>query len=564
MDITNCRSMELLKRLKIDHGLREVGVPQHYSFNVNFSTGLSEGGELMMKWDLPSPDWWRTHIKATNDGSMPREPYQRCSQAIFEAWLKPRIQNEPLIDSYFGMKFESLAETADSVECELTDTVTGETHRVKAQYVVGCDGGGSRVRRAIGVDLIGGPVPAKLYLVHFKSRDLSALHRQGQFWHIFFTSGHVIISQDEVDTWTAHTPLPLDFDTSTLDPREAVYRVLGGSGPPCHIAIDEVLVTSSWRPNICIAERYISDGGRVFLSGDAAHQNIPTGGYGMNTAVGDSFDIGWKLAAVLAGHGGASLLRSYETERRPVAARNIERSGVHWEVHSVYKDLVAQTGDAVRSKTARGDDVRGQITRHLQEHDGENQDHGIELGYRYTGSGVVVPDHEHDRTQEPPWNYKSYIPSTWPGARAPHVFLKDGETSVFDLFGQGPQYTLVDFTPGAEYIAAFEPHATKLAIPFKGVHLPDEPHVRSIWERDAVLVRPDDHVAWRASCGSGGGAQSVDVNKVLLTVVGKTEVTTANNGAGAEIASVKEKGGFRGTIGNVDQENVQHLAAFQR
>jgi FAD-dependent monooxygenase len=408
--------------------------------------------------------------------------------------------------------------------------------------------------------------------VHFKSRDLSRLHRQGQFWHIFFTSGHVIISQDEVDTWTAHTPLPLDFDTSTLDPKEAVYRVLGGSGDPSPIEIDEVLVTSSWRPNICIAERYISAKGRVFLSGDSAHQNIPTGGYGMNTAVGDSFDIGWKLAAVLAGHGGAgALLQSYESERRPVAARNIERSGVHWSQHSFYKDLVEQTGDAVRARTPQGEDLRRQIARHLGTHDGENKDHGIELGYRYNGSGVIIPDG--DGTEEPPWKYEAYIPSTWPGARAPHVFLKDGTTSVFDLFGQGPEYTLLDFTPAGRYIAAFGPEAAKLAIPLKSVHLPDEPHVKKIWERDAVLVRPDDHVAWRAS-GSGGSGDKgpegvdVDVTKVLLTVVGKGDISEsgANNnprGAGAEIAKVKETG-FTGTIGNVDQESVQHLASFQR
>ncbi len=107
--------------------------------------------------DLPSPDWWRSHIKEQNDGSMPREPYQRCSQAIFEAWLKPRIQKEPLIDSHFGMKLESLTETDEGVECELTDTA-GETHKVESQYVVGCDGGGSRVRKVIGIELVGGPV----------------------------------------------------------------------------------------------------------------------------------------------------------------------------------------------------------------------------------------------------------------------------------------------------------------------------------------------------------------------------------------------------------------------
>jgi 2-polyprenyl-6-methoxyphenol hydroxylase-like FAD-dependent oxidoreductase len=88
---------------------------------------------------------------------MPREPYQRCSQAIFEAWLKPRIQAEPLITSVFGMKLDSLAETDNGVESQLTD-VAGESHVIRSKYVVGCDGAGSRVRRSIGGNLIGGPV----------------------------------------------------------------------------------------------------------------------------------------------------------------------------------------------------------------------------------------------------------------------------------------------------------------------------------------------------------------------------------------------------------------------
>lgn len=89
---------------------------------------------------------------------MPREPYQRCSQAIFESWLKPRIQEEDLIDSHFGLKFECLEESEDSVESTFVDVQTGERHLVKSQYVVGCDGAGSRIRTHIGSDLIGGPV----------------------------------------------------------------------------------------------------------------------------------------------------------------------------------------------------------------------------------------------------------------------------------------------------------------------------------------------------------------------------------------------------------------------
>lgn len=98
-----------------------------------------------------------------------------------------------------------------------------------------------------------------MYLIHFKSRDLTALHKQGQFWHIFFTSGSVIISQDEIDTWTIHLPISLDTDWKSLDPIESIYRGLGGSMAPYPIKVDEILVCSSWRPNIAIAERFASE-----------------------------------------------------------------------------------------------------------------------------------------------------------------------------------------------------------------------------------------------------------------------------------------------------------------
>lgn len=108
-----------------------------------------------------------------------------------------------------------------------------------------------------------------MLLVHFKSRDLTRLQAQGQFWHIYFTSGSVIISQDEADTWTVHTPVPLDCDVSKIDPVEQVYKALGGSGEPYAIKIDEILVKSSWRPNLAVANTYRSRGGRLFLAGDS-------------------------------------------------------------------------------------------------------------------------------------------------------------------------------------------------------------------------------------------------------------------------------------------------------
>jgi FAD-dependent monooxygenase len=395
-----------------------------------------------------------------------------------------------------------------------------------------------------------------MFLVHFKSRDLTRLHKQGQFWHIFFTTGTTIIAQDEVDTWTIHTPVPVETDVSVLDPRTAIYKGLGTLDRPYPIDVDEILVTSSWRPNICLADRYISDKGRVFLSGDSAHQNIPTGGYGMNTAVGDSFDIGWKLAAVLAGHGGPQLLKSYESERRPVAMRNINRSGEHGMVHHVYREWCREDPQKIYSQTDAAQQLKERIAKHVTQHDGENKDHGIEMGYRYD-SPAVLPDED---ATEPPHDERLYHPGTFPGARAPHVFLADGKTSIFDHFGKGQEYTLVDFTQDGRHAKRFHSTAKTLNVPLRTVHLPDESHVHRIWERDAVLVRPDDHVAWRSPLGS----REIDVDEVLFCAVGRQEIRNMGNGAYAQMsARVKEKG-FASTVGNVDQNKVDGFAEFQK
>lgn len=397
-----------------------------------------------------------------------------------------------------------------------------------------------------------------MHLIHFKSRDLSSLHRQGQFWHTFFTNGSVIISQDEQDTWTIHIPVPIGTKADTIDPKTAIYRALGGEKEPLQIDIDEILVASVWRPNIFLADKYTSKNCRIFLSGDSAHQNIPTGGYGMNTAVGDSFDIGWKIAACLAGHGRQSLLDSYEAERRPVAARNIERSGVHHSVHGAYLQWCAASPGVLASSGEDGDSLRQKIIEQVTNHDGENQDHGIELGYRYHGSPVVMGE---DLQHEPMWTFRDYQASTFPGARAPHVFLVDGKTSIFDLFGTGNEFTFVDFTTDGAYGNEFKAAADKGQVPIKVIHLPNEPHARRIWERDAVLVRPDDHVAWRLQPGDHAHLSLAE--EVLSVTTGQRP--SASSLRDKNVSSDHTNGEvFTGTVGNQVHEDVKDLASFQK
>ncbi len=477
MDITNCRSMELLRRLGLEDGLRQVGVPAQFSFDVIFATGLA--GREFARWAMPSVDAMRERIRAHNDGTMPCVPYQRCSQEVFEAWMKRLCEDDPLIDVRSGWRFDTLTQDADGVTAEITDTTTDERRSLRAWYLVGCDGATSAVRKALDIPLQGRPVPRIARQVHFKSRDLGALHAHGQFWHIFFAATGTLISQDEVDTWTVQRYYPPDSDPSGIPSEEVVASALG-----CSIAIDRVLVTSVWQGNLLVADRYRA--GRVFLAGDSAHQNIPTGGYGMNTGVGDAVDIGWKLAATLHGWGGPALLASYEVERRPVAVRNVARSDRHANVHATWRSQMDRA--LLEADTPEGAAHRARINAIIQAERGENEDHGIELGYRYDGSPVIVAE----TGDAPPWQPRTYTPTSWPGGRPPSVILEDG-SFLFDRFGRG--FTLLDFTDDRDASRLVQAAAAR-GVPLERVVIRD-PQARQLYERNLVLIRPDQHVAWR-------------------------------------------------------------------
>lgn len=371
--------------------------------------------------------------------------------------------------------------------------------------------------------------PSCALLVHFTSRDLARIRKQGRFWHIFFLQPHggfgaAIISQDELYTFTVHLFLPLDVDTDKIDSREAVYRALGGLYEEFPIEIDEILVRSVWRPNIAVTRKWHSPNYRVFLAGDSAHQNIPTGGYGMNMGIGDAFDLGWKLAAVINGQGGAGLLASYEPERRPVALRNVEHSGVHFKVHQDLEAILAgHDPKSVDVASEEGNALREKIHAHYQLHDGENKDFGIEMGYRYD-SPVIMRE---QGDIEPPFDPHNFVPTTWPGGRAPSLFLSNGK-AIYDLLGK--DWTLLTFSSQDDGTSHIMDAARELSIPLTLVDVSQERHARSIYEKPLVLVRPDHHVAWRAL-----SVDSMETARhILATVTGRSGACLFQNGAGAQ------------------------------
>eukprot|EP00439_Symbiodinium_sp_Y106_P088560 s1_g1096.t1 len=469
MDITNGRTMEHFRRLGMIDRMREAAVPTSHVFDVSWITDLA--GHELARFAYPNVDQAREIIRFVNDGSQPLEPDMRVSQVVLEPVLKSFLDEDLLVDVRFGWTFVSFEEDADGVTVKLRNSATDEVEEIRSQYLVGCDGGNSAVRRQVGVDLNGTPDVMQMYMVHFRSQALDVLQRWGVAWHYQSAKG-TLIAQNDKDIWTLHVPVPPEVDVDTLDPRELVIDFAGTE-------FDfEVLVHNRWAPQLLVANQYSH--GRIFLAGDAAHQYVPTGGYGMNTGMGDAVDLGWKLAATLQGWGGDHLLASYDAERRPIGERNRQGSerhvGVRLEIAMAYLEGVEDEA----SREAVGANI-------LELGNAENEALGIEIGYRYDASPVIWGE----EGDAPQYDLIDYAPTTWPGARLPSVFLEDGR-AVFDLLGEA--YTLIAF--GDADLSGWVSAASKRELPFELLRIED-PAIREIFERDYLLVRPDQHVCWR-------------------------------------------------------------------
>lgn len=171
MDLTNARSMEMFRKLGLADDLRRQGVTSDIDCDVLISSGLSQEKALTM-WELPSVDKFRQRIHDVNDGSQPREPWQRLSQAVFEKWLREICEKDPMIDLRYGFRVDDVEEVADCVKTVVTDDHTGKSCTYTSSYVAGCDGGSSKVRRSLGLPLDGGPMYVVLLTSFDKPDDL--------------------------------------------------------------------------------------------------------------------------------------------------------------------------------------------------------------------------------------------------------------------------------------------------------------------------------------------------------------------------------------------------------
>ena len=501
MDLTNARSMELLDRLGLVEEIRAVGVAPQHSHDVVFCTSMA--GLQVGRWHYPGVDEMSEWIASKNDGTTPAQAWQRVTQIEVEKLLMARCLADPDIEVLRPWRVSAVTQDDDGARVEITSLTDDTVLTLEADYVVGCDGASSVVRRAMNLNMEGERGVITFCQVHFKSRDLKTLHAHGQFWHTFFVGSGVgaIIAQDERDTWTLQTSTITDgVRTEEIDKQELLDTVCGR-----HLEIDEVLQSSIWHANVLVADRYRI--GRLFVAGDAAHEVIPTGGYGLNTGIADAVNLGWKLAAVIEGYGSDGLLDSYETERRPVAVMARDWSFRHLGVHVKAQELANRA--LIESDTIEAEEHRRVLEEYFAANTGEHESFGVEMGYVYTAPVIVS-----DGSPVPENDGSSYIPTTVPGARAPHVRLSDGR-AILDAYRH--KFTIVSFI-GESAVQKLVDAAAAVGMPLQVLAI-DDTNARSVYETDLVLVRPDGHVAWR------GHSLPDDLRSLIGMVTGRTDAS---------------------------------------
>mgnify|MGYP003629795805 FL=1 len=480
---TNARSMEHFRRLGCADAIRRVGLPLDRATDVVYATRWT--GKELTRYPLRSAQQVIDRAEHTGaiDAYWPTpEPQHRVSQLAMEPVLREHTKQFPQCDYREGWRFLDYTQHSDYVDCEVLHIASGETHTIRCRYLVSCEGARSSIRNRMGARLAGREVVTKLCTTYIRAPEIQRRwpHRPGWMHRIYNPDGEShIVAINGTDLWLHHSFLGPDADLDAHDHRPAINNAFG-------FAFDyEVLGQERWTARAMVVDRYRD--GRVFLCGDAAHIWIPMGGFGMNAGVEDAVNLAWKLGATLSGWAGPAILDSYEQERRAIgqlvagsAARILE---------TMYKipvddPLFEADGSAADARRA---EIGHSITRHNMS---EFDSIGMQLGVSYDTSPIIC----HDGSEAPPFAIDRYTESSRPGVRAPHFWRANGAALYDEL---GPAYTLLR-------IGNAPPDAHDLVAAFAAANVPltvldvAEPEAVTKYERYAlVLIRPDQHIAWR-------------------------------------------------------------------
>lgn len=421
--------MEHFRRWGIAEDIRSAApVPVSWSDRILFCDSLA-GCEIA---SFPGALGLSTERAGTH-----AESGQYIPQPVVEDVLRQHLSRQASVKFALGWSVTDVQEQPGHVAVTITGH-NGRTRQVVADYLLGCDGPNSVVRKSMGIRMAGRSDSRPNFNVVFHAPDLRTdLPTAVQYWVVDGPTPGSIGRLDLNGMWWAVIP-GVDAEYGNANTAQLIANLTGQT-------VDHTVVaTDPWTARMLVAERFQTE--RVFLVGEAAHMNPPWGGHGYNTCIGDGVNIGWKIAAVHQGWAESALLESYEPERRPV---------VEWTVAASETNMATLAGD-----------LPNRASEILRLKRPEFYSLGLVIGYRYTDP-VVEGDPA------------TYTPSVSPGSRLPHMWLDDG-SSLYDHLGRG--FTLLG--PRAS-IATVRPPHTVLDTP-RGYPWPDM----------YFLVRPDQHIAW--------------------------------------------------------------------
>jgi 2,4-dichlorophenol 6-monooxygenase len=535
--ITNQRTMEILRDLELEDEAMRLAAPQELMANAVFCASLA--GE-----ELGRIKAWGNHPRRKADYTL-ASPTQICD--IPQDLLEPILFGHAAArgtKARLSTEYLSLEQDEDGVTATVRDRITGEQYQIRAKYLIGADGGRSKVAQDIGLPTEGRlGVGGSMNIVFHADLSRYVAHRPGVLYWVLQPGSNVggigmglvrmVRPWNEwliVWGYDINQPPPVVSDELAT---EIAHNLIGDRSIPIRIRS-----TSVWTVNHLYATRYAM--GRVFCMGDAVHRHPPSNGLGSNTSIQDAYNLAWKLALVLKGKADPSLLDTYNDERAPVgkqivtrANQSIEEFGPIFDALGLLDtndpDQMRANMEARKSATPAGAAQRERLRKAIAFKTYEFNAHGVELNQRYVSSAVVS-----DGTPEPAWERDRelyYHPTTWPGARLPHVWLWSAsertEVSTLDVVGKG-RFVLLTGIGGEAWLEAAQAAASRYGVELEAFciglgrdlvdHYGDWAEAREVGETGCVLVRPDAHVAWRAADASGAASRLAEV---LGSILGK-------------------------------------------
>lgn len=515
------RTMELLRQFGLAERVYERSMPLAHISHIRWCTTLAGDGELDRR------TFYR--IESFGGGSLAQH-YTKDSPC--ESTLYPQVRMEPLLRELaaaedraqvlYNHQLQSFSHDEHGVTAIVRDRATDKDIRVRARYLVGADGG-KTVGPAVGAVMTGATDLAHMVTVYFRA-DLS------QYWDDDYSMTTWFVNPEggswasgvlgqlgptrfgrHSEEWMFHFSFrpddPSRFDEESLLPRMRELLKVPDLAP-------EIIGVGHWTVEGVLVDRY--RWGRVLLAGDAAHRHPPTTGLGLNSAIQDAHNLAWKLAAVIKGEAHDSLLDSYEAERRPVAAANIQWALMTFQNHQLTDagiGLVRGNAELSQANFRRyfadnqeGRTRRARLAQIMEVQRMEWQAHDIELGYHYD-LGAVMPDGTPTPERDPLG--QTYVPTTRPGHRLPHAWLeRDGRRiSTLDLVRPGT-FVLLTGCKTSGWAEAAAAVARRSGVPIEVVEVSDASavhdvdrtwrHLRAVSADGAILVRPDQHVGWRS------------------------------------------------------------------